>query len=164
MPGLLDRWGRRAKLAIAAALLEGIVSVAVMMPVPLSYFSPVVGGLPGATALGMEPTYYWDAFAPEACHWLTEHTDSDRTIEFASFPRSWLYLRRTGELPRRFHIIDPGLPQWYVLQNRPGAFSDADRALVAKGRAAYTVAKLGVPLIWIFPYSDLERLDPRRRR
>ena len=31
-----------------------------MMPVPLSYFSPIVGGLPGATALGMEPTYYWD--------------------------------------------------------------------------------------------------------
>ena len=37
---------------IAAALLEGAASIAVMMPVPLSYFSPIVGGLPGATKLG----------------------------------------------------------------------------------------------------------------
>ncbi len=58
---LCDRWGRWAQSAIAAALLEGIVSIVVMMPVPLSYFSPLVGGLPGASALGMEPTYYWDA-------------------------------------------------------------------------------------------------------
>ena len=26
----------------------------------LSYYSLAIGGLPGATALGMEPTYYWD--------------------------------------------------------------------------------------------------------
>lgn len=159
---LIDRWGRRAKVAVSAALLEGILSIAVMMPVPLSYFSPIVGGLPGATALGMEPTYYWDAFAPEARHWLAENTQSDRTIAFASFPRSWLYLRRTGELPRRLNVIDPGLPQWYVLQNRPGAFSQADRALVAKSRAAYTITRMGVPLIWIFPYSEFERWNQRR--
>ena len=72
-----------------------------MMPVPLSYFSPIVGGLPGATALGMEPSYYWAALSPEARRWLVEHTPAGRTIVFANNPRSWLYLRRTGELPRR---------------------------------------------------------------
>ena len=54
--------------------MEGAVSIAVMMPVPLSYFSPLVGGLPGATKLGMEPTYYWDALSPEARRWLAENT------------------------------------------------------------------------------------------
>ena len=83
---LLDRWGRWARAAIVAALVEGIVSVAVMMPVPLSYFSPIVGGLPGATALGMEPTYYWDALDAEARRWLTEHTQPGRTIQFATSP------------------------------------------------------------------------------
>src|SRR4029077_11680214 len=34
---LLDHWGRWAKAAIAAALVEGLLSIAVMMPVPLSY-------------------------------------------------------------------------------------------------------------------------------
>ena len=96
---LLDQWGRWAKLAIIAALLEGAVSIAVMMPVPLSYFSPLVGGLPGASALGMEPTYYWDALSPEARRWLADHTPPGETIEFATFPHSWLYLRQTGALP-----------------------------------------------------------------
>src|SRR5262249_7336407 len=54
----IDRLGRWGRGAVAVALAEGALSVALMMPVPLSYFSPVVGGLPGATALGMEPTYY----------------------------------------------------------------------------------------------------------
>ncbi len=122
-----SRWG---KVGIGAALFEGAVSVAVMMPMPLSYFSPIVGGLPGAAKLGMEPTYYWDALSPEARRWLSEHTLPGRTIDFRGFPNSWLYLRRTGELPRRLARVDRGVPQWIVLQNRPGAFSDADRALL----------------------------------
>jgi len=155
---LLDRWGRWGKAAIAAALLEGLITIVVMMPVPLSYFSPLVGGLPEATALGMEATYYWDALNPEARQWLAENTQPGRTYAFREFPLSWLYLRRTGELPRHLAGIDPGLPQWLVIQNRPGAFSRDVRALVANGRPAYTVTKLGVPLIWIFPFSEVERV------
>jgi hypothetical protein len=153
----LDRWGARVQLAIASALLEGALSVWVMMPVPLSYFSPLVGGLPGAAALGMEPTYYWDALGPDARHWLDANTSAGRTFEFASFPWTWMYLRRTGGLPRKLSVVDPGKPQWYVLQNRPGSFSDADRSLVAESQPAYRVSKLSVPLIWIFPFTELER-------
>jgi hypothetical protein len=159
---LLDHWGRWAKAAIAAALVEGLLSIAVMMPVPLSYFSPMVGELPGATALGMEPTYYWDALSPGARQWIAENTLPGQTYAFRGFATSWLYLRRTGELPRRLAIFDPGPTQWLVLQNRPGAFSKSDRALVARGRPAYQLTKLGVPLIWIFPFSAGERVNPKR--
>ena len=161
---LLDHGGRWARAAIVAALGEGIVSVAVMMPVPLSYFSPIVGGLPGATALGMEPTYYWDALTPEARQWLAANTPPGRTIQFATNPTSWIYLRRTGELPKKLDPIDPGPPQWYVLQNRPGDFFEINRALAARGHAAYTMEKRGVPLVWIFPYTEVERLAPRQPR
>jgi hypothetical protein len=160
---LVDRWGRWAKLAIAAALFEGVVTLAVMMPVPLSYYSPLVGGLPGASAVGMEPTYYWDALDRDSRQWLATHTLPGEAIHFATFPHSWLYLRSIGELPERLVPIDHGQPSWYVLQNRPGAFSDADRALAAQGRPAYTVTKLGVPLVWIFPYSEFMRLNARPR-
>ena len=98
---LLEWSGRWAKLAIAAALTEGVVSIAVMMPVPLSYFSPIVGGLPGATKLGMEPTYYWDALSPDARRWLADNTLPGRTVAFRGWTTSWLYLRRTGDLPRQ---------------------------------------------------------------
>ena len=57
---LVERFGRWGKAIVAAALVEGALSVALMMPVPLSYFSPLIGGLPGAAKLGMEPTYFWD--------------------------------------------------------------------------------------------------------
>jgi 4-amino-4-deoxy-L-arabinose transferase-like glycosyltransferase len=167
--GLGARWlanysGRWSKVAIGAALTEGVVSIAMMMPVPLSYFSPIVGGLPGATKLGMEPTYYWDALSPEARRWLADHTLPGRTFSFRGWATSWLYLRRTGDLPRQLAPIDAGSVQWVVIQNRPGAFSDEDRRLVANGRPAFTVKKLGVDLIWIFPYSEVERLLARHAR
>ncbi len=44
-----------------------------------------------------------------------------------TFPTSWLYLRRTGELPRQLAGVDPGQPIWMVIQNRPGAFEEVDR-------------------------------------
>jgi 4-amino-4-deoxy-L-arabinose transferase-like glycosyltransferase len=159
---LLDHWDKWAKGIIITALLEGTASILVMMPVPLSYFSPLVGGLPGATALGMEPTYYWDALTPQARRWLARNIYPGETYTFSGFPHSWLYLRRTGELPRRLAPIDHGKLRWLVLQNRPGAFSNGDRSLVAKGRAAFTATKLGVPLIWIFPFSELERVNASR--
>jgi hypothetical protein len=112
----------------------------------------------------MEPTYYWDALSPAARQWLADHTPPGRTLVFAWYTPSWQYLRRTGALPQRIHPIDPGQPLWYVLQNRPGAFSETHRALATQARAAYTVTKLGVPLVWIFPYSEFERRSLHRRR
>lgn len=47
---------------------------ALMMPVPLSYFSPAVGGLPGAAFIGFEPTYYWDTLTPGVLGWVNEQT------------------------------------------------------------------------------------------
>ncbi len=161
---LLAKWGGFGKLAIIAALIEAGATNGVMMPVPLSYFSPLVGGLPGAARLGMEPTYYWDALTPDVRKWLTDHTGPDETIAFATFPHSWLYLRHVGALPARLAAVDPGQPRWYVLQNRPGAFSDGDRLLVREGRPAHVESKLGTPLLWIFPYSELARVVRDRVR
>ena len=52
---LLEKSSRWAKVAITAALLEGAASIAVMMPVPLSYFSPLVGGLPARPSWAWSP-------------------------------------------------------------------------------------------------------------
>ncbi len=71
-----------------------------------------------------------------------------------TFPTSWLYLRRTGELPRQLAGFDPGQPTWMVVQNRPGEFQEGQRGLVAQVQPAYTVTKLGIPLIWIYRFDD----------
>jgi hypothetical protein len=158
-----DRWAVAARLALAAAVAEGLVSIIVMMPVPLSYFSPIVGGLPGAARLGMEPTYYWDALDDQARSWLRDHTRAGQTIRFATYPTSWLYLRQLGQLPARLDGIDPGHPAWYVMQNRPGAWSARDLARVRQSVPVFTVRKLGVPLVWVFPYAFDALPDTRAR-
>ena len=80
--GVPERPGRSVKGLISAAILEGAVSIAVMMPVPLSYFSPAVGGLPGATRLGFEPTYYWDTLTPGVLDWLNRETAPGARLRF----------------------------------------------------------------------------------
>lgn len=153
---IAGRFGRWGKLAIAASVVEGILSVALMMPVPLSYFSPIVGGLPGAARIGMEPTYFWDSLSDEALEWLNQKTSPGGAVRFATYPTSWLYLRDQGRLRVAFLPTEPGAWEWYVVQNRPGAFSPLDRALVESARGRYVVRKWGVPLIWIFDRAEVE--------
>jgi hypothetical protein len=160
---LIDRSRFRARVLIVAALSEGALSVALMMPVPLSYFSPLVGGLPGAAKLGMEPTYFWDGLTDEALDWLNAHTPPDGKIRFASFPTSFLYLRSTGRLRPEVMPDAPSRSTWYVVQNRPGSLSDFDRALIRFERPAYVVRKFGVPLVWIFSFDDAVRASDRIR-
>jgi len=153
-----DWIGPWARGLVAAATLEGAISVALMMPVPLSYFSPMVGGLPGAVRLGMEPTYYWDGLTDEARAWLRANTPEGRTVRFATFPTSWFYLRGIGELPPVYHWrFDPRPPAWYVLQNRPGAWPPLDRLLFREERPAFSIEKHGVPLVLIYPFDRVEQ-------
>ncbi len=150
------RPGKRGQALIAFAIVEGAVSVGMMMPVPLSYFSPLVGGLPGATAAGMEPTFYWDSLQPEMLEWLNTHTRPDQKVLFARYPTSLLYLRQTHRLKVKILPTESGPWAWYVVQNRPGGLRKMDRDLIAGSQPAAVYRKLGVPLLWVFPYHDVE--------
>ena len=134
-----------------------------MMPVPLSYFSPVVGGLPGATALGMEPTYFWDALSDDALDWLNRHTGPGQKVQFAT-------LSHLVALPRADRPAPAGDPADPSRAGAPGTSSRTgpapcgpiDRALIAQGEPTFVVRKWGVPLVWIFPYRPRSRPDGRR--
>ncbi len=160
--GRLGNWGRAIVLA---ALAEGAVAIATMMPVPLSYYSPAIGGLPGAARLGLEPTYYWDALTPAALDWIHRNTRPGEKIVFPSSPTIWNYLRDTGRLRVPGRFWEPGIPRWYVLHNRIGAFEPQDRALVARlGPSHVLVEKQGVPLLYVFPHEELEREKAKLKR
>jgi hypothetical protein len=154
----LGVWG---KSLIVLAIVEGASSVGLIMPVPLSYYSPLVGGLPGATRMGMEPTYYWDALAPEIIDWLNSHTAHNQKVMFAQNPTSWFYLSQTDRLRVKFRNSEHGSWAWYVLQNRPGHYVDFERDLVAHGHPATVYSKWGVPLVWVFPYHEAEAASKR---
>jgi hypothetical protein len=156
--GVGTRPGRLARCLVVAAILEGAFSISVMMPVPLSYFSPAVGGLPGAARRGFEPTYYWDTLTPEVLDRINRQTAPGRSIAFLGAPTSYYYLKQSGQLRPPAVPFDRSLPwEWYLVQNRPGAMDAMDRALIARyGQRRRLLVKFGIPLAWAFKRNEME--------
>lgn len=138
--------------------VELIGSLLLFYPVPLSYFSPVVGSLPGASRLGMEPTYYWDSLTKEALVWINSHSEDGDKIAFAGTPTSFLYLNQVGELRPPVDPRVPGSYRWFVLQNRPGNLGERERMVVQDLKPAYTYSKMGVWLVAVYDMDEVQRL------
>jgi hypothetical protein len=141
---------KKQRLAVAALGLVYAGSASSLYwyaPQWLSYYNLLIGGLPGATEAGMEPTYYWDGLDRSVLDWLDENTEEDEQILFQSallanlrLMQRWKILRRTA----MFEVIDEQdksvcyvlqyrpsrvmrentTPKfrWYVLQHRPGTW------------------------------------------
>ncbi|MBX9654805.1 phospholipid carrier-dependent glycosyltransferase [bacterium] len=147
---LRSNWNVVASILIGiAAASESVGSVLSYHPLELSYYSPLVGGLPGAEKRGFEPTYFWDSLTPEVLDWLNQHTSPGRSILFRNYTLSLRYLEEWGILR---HPTDPRLypPQWFVIQHRPGLYNESDRRLLAK-KPAFEKSLFGVPLLSIYP-------------
>jgi hypothetical protein len=156
------RWWAESLLAagVAAALLGAGRAVWHYRPLQLSYYTELVGGLPGAARLGMEPTYYWDALDDQTLEWLDSHSGPGDKVLFSQYFESLRYIQlwRSPQLLTWPH--EPGVIRWYVLQNRPGLFAGRpqDRWLAEHGTPACPPRSLdGVPLLWIFPFHEYER-------
>jgi hypothetical protein len=167
---LAARVGTRAACAVLVLPLiasgSGLYRYA---PQWLSYYNVFIGGLRGATELGMEPTYYWDTLDRPVLDWLHAHTPENGKIRFAA--PSWANLelmRRWGVLRRDYRDEAPGRFVWYVLQRRPSAASEADSWLIEHARPAYE-KRLGpgwaedVPLLWVYPHSQYLEAEKRTR-
>ncbi len=145
-----------AKVAIALALVAGTWDAVSYFPHGLSFYNRLIGGLRGATALGMEPTYYWDALDRETLAWLAEHTGENEKVAFAAAPpRNLELLKRWGLLARL--PTDPGRFRWYVVQRRPSVWQPADRELVEHAQPVFQRALFGVPLLDVYSYEAYER-------
>ncbi len=167
--------GRLGSLAVVGGLyLASATSLVWYGPHWLSYYNLAIGGLRGATAAGMEPTYYWDGLDREVLDWLHAHTLPAEKIRFAAGPDENLELmRRWGLLGRGFRPSDPGAFHWYVLQHRPSAWSPADRRLFERGTPVMTRTirpggvgpwKLDVPLVMVYPYGSRQQAAGSRQQ
>ena len=153
-----------ATVLLVLLYLSSASSLLWYAPQWLSYYNLLVGGLPGATALGMEPTYYWDALDQSVLDWLNEHTAADQKIWFAAASEENLELmQRWGVLRRATSIEAPGRFRWYVLQRRPSGLQEADLWLIAHYEPAFTKKvrsggvgpwRLDVPLVEVYSCRD----------
>ena len=147
-------------------ILSPILSLICFGPQWLSYYNGLIGGLPGAAAAGMEPTYYWDGLDREVFLWLEVHCLETEKVYYSAC--SWANLRllqKWGFLNRAF-ATSPADAQWYVVQNRPSAWSYEDQWLFSHGEAAfvkypgrgYSCPWVGqVPVVKIFPIREYYR-------
>jgi len=153
-----------AVLLVVLLYLSSASSLLWYAPQWLSYYNLLIGGLPGATAAGMEPTYYWDALDQSVLDWLNEHTAEDQKIWFAAGSEENLELmQRWGVLRRATSVEAPGKFRWYVLQRRPSGLQEADLWLIEYFEPAFTKTircggvgpwRLDVPLVEVYSCRD----------
>lgn len=163
--GILARWRRAGRFGaialIAAAVIESAGSSVLYHPHQLSYYSPLIGGLPGAARAGFEPTYFWDGLTPEVLAWIDQHTPPNRWVFFRNITGSLKYADQWHQLRTRYHppeptsVIDP-IPLWFVIQNRPGLFTPQDDWIMTHGTPVFETRLFGVPLIRIYPFEQYQ--------
>ncbi len=164
------QFGRRDAAGALVALLLGSASSTVWYsPQWLSYYNVFIGGLPGAAACGMEPTYYWDALDHEVLEWLHANTLPGQAVAIGSSSVENLELMaERGTWPWGIHYSPSGECRWYVVQRRPSFYSAVDRRLFADEHPAYSKTirpadwgfgpwRLDVPLLKIYPAAQYDR-------
>jgi hypothetical protein len=159
---LLDPPGQRivaqgwARVVLAFALAAPTFDIVGYFPHGLSYYNRLIGGLRGATSLGMEPTYYWDSLDRDALDWLADHTADDERVAFEAAPPANLRLLHRWGLLRPLSD-EPGRFRWYVMQRRPSAYQLWNHWLINHAQPEYQSALSGVPLLDIYDYDDYLR-------
>jgi dolichyl-phosphate-mannose-protein mannosyltransferase len=149
---------------IALIFLGSATSLFCYAPQWLSYYNLTIGGLPGATRAGMEPTYYWDSLDGEVLDWLAANTNENEKVFFGSGAVENLDLMHTwGTLPVEHRPDAPGRYRWYVIQRRPSACMPPDQWLLRNAEPVYKKYlhscgygpwRINVPLLAVYRYED----------
>jgi 4-amino-4-deoxy-L-arabinose transferase-like glycosyltransferase len=156
--GQAEQRPRIVALALFLALIGPLAATGRFTPFHLSYYNALVGGLPGATRLGMEPTYWGDTYRSAAL-WLAGNAPQGATIWVE--PMGYESAFRLFELgPLRPDLHFSSGPEGFtssdfaVTQNKPTELSDLTRNLIATQQPVYTDGVDGVPLIYVFRLRD----------
>jgi 4-amino-4-deoxy-L-arabinose transferase-like glycosyltransferase len=160
------RWSNPLLAAIAAAVvILPVASVRDLYPNLLSYYSEAVGGLRGATWLGLETTYWADTYA-EAVPVLNARAPYGAMV-WAEAHDVLLYYQAHGMLRSDLRIasnhgaegIVPNAEGYtapvssadlVVVAYRQSGFSDGVTRWVQDGRRIYELDRQGTPLMAIF--------------
>ena len=148
--------GGRGRLALAAVLVVTALSPGVEFfmyePYGMSYFSPLVGALPGAERLGMEVTYYGEAVAPEGLVAINSRATAGEKVAYGPMFKE-LPWRMPYEYIRNGHLklgLEAAAPwedwDYFIFINRGGNIDESDIANLARGEVIHENRLLGVTL------------------
>lgn len=149
--------GRLRTILAAALLLVACVPPAIAIvklhPYELSYYNEGLGGVEGATAAGLETTFWGDSYQG-ALDYLNDNVAPGGSVWADAYQVLWAY-QDIGRLRR--DIVVPGAgggdPQgsdWALLQMRQSRFFPAVAALVATQQPGYSVTSGRVTLAAVY--------------
>jgi 4-amino-4-deoxy-L-arabinose transferase-like glycosyltransferase len=149
-------WERRGRVGRAVVLVMlGLHAAALLWthPYELSYYNGLVGGAPGARALGFETTYWGDTVNRDVIDWLNrraaEH-DSARPATVGCLPDYQPYLEHFPGMSKRLHWTTGWAkrrttPDYLIVFPRRGYGSAWTRELLSGRKPARCWTYLGVP-------------------
>jgi 4-amino-4-deoxy-L-arabinose transferase-like glycosyltransferase len=146
----------KGRWALAAATALLVVSpgaeVFIYGPYELSYYTPLVGGLPGADRLGFEATYYGEAIDAAGFAAINDRASPGQKVAYAPmFKKNPLWMPANYI---KYTFLKAGLApvapwkdwDYLIFINRGGSIEPADRDLLAQGTVIHENRLLGVML------------------
>ncbi|AMV37249.1 ArnT family glycosyltransferase [Planctomyces sp. SH-PL62] len=178
------RWGafRAGRAALVGLMLGQAYGAASMHPFGLSYYNLLVGGLPGAERLGLEPTYWGDAVDRLLLDELARRVEPGEVVALAPtlYPGQGV-ATTTAALVRRDVVIrdESAVPEadWILVSRRRAYWSPelVQRLADPSARRVASRGRQGVWLsgLWKFPRTQrpspdasvraVDRIDEDRR-
>ncbi len=144
----------------AAVLLPSASMVAHFFPWELSSYNGLIGGLPGATRAGMEPTYWGETYI-SAAWWLDAHAPQGARV--------WIDPPGMESVVRMYKVFGDLRPDivtvagaaafssadFAVCQNKPTEFSPEVKRLLSTTAPTWTDSLDDVPLIFLWRLTPL---------
>lgn len=144
-------------LVALALLLPGLLGCVTSYPYCLSYYTPPLG-LRGAERIGMEVTYWGDAFGG-AREFMSRPENADARFYASNELATGVVdaLIAGGEIPPQHRMLGyfikdeiPADADFILVDNHPPMWPEAVRRLTSTATPCMTVGLDGVPLLWIF--------------
>ena len=186
LDGILTRLknaGRDSKLvswgivAIVVVLVYGphLFLAAPLYPHWLSYYSETIGGLPGATRLGLESTYWTETYS-EVLDYLNTNAETGDTVWIDPWSHDvMVYYQLHGELRDDIRISSPQ-PVKSILDDsislRPISYKQADFVVLQHRQTSYAEGGQAYPILaWLdgrepdfrFEHQEIPLIDVYRQ-
>lgn len=148
----------RGLLVVGLAILllaPPLVSIIRLHPYELSYYSEIVGGLPGAIRLGLETTFWCESYK-DCLPYLNANAPEDAVI-WVDQPLALRAYQEDGLLRRDLRIagwdvVSPYTCDYAVVQMRETGFVQVPElvTLIEQYEPEFTVSVEGVPLAMVY--------------
>jgi len=143
---------------LVSLLVPPLLSIVRIHPYQLSYYSELVGGLPGATRLGLETTFWCETYQA-ALPYLDKNAEPAASV-WAENPFVLRFYQRHGMLRGDLEVVggdvvSPCTADYVVAQVRQSGFHYTPEivSIMHEYEPTYTLAREGVSLLHVYRLS-----------